>query len=128
MNILKLIKAQTKTSKKAVALKQSVVDGVIVNIDSAQAIARVVHTAAFTRWDAAQDKAAVEAFKAAQDKAGIRYQFMSRAGRKDVLREAANTVGRSPAALKIRLASLGKLPSRKSTTKDDLQSLVGKKA
>ena len=53
---------------------------------------------------------------------------MSRAGRKDVLREAANTVGRSPAALKIRLASLGKLPSRKSTTKDDLQSLVGKKA
>ena len=116
MNILKLIKAQTKTSKKAVALKQSVVDGVIVNIDSAQAIARVVHTAAFTRWDAAQDKT------------GIRYQFMSRAGRKDVLREAANTVGRSPAALKIRLASLGKLPSRKSTTKDDLQSLVGKKA
>ena len=84
MNILKLIKAQTKTSKKAVALKQSVVDGVIVNIDSAQAIARVVHTAAFTRWDAAQDKAAVEAFKAAQDKTGIRYQFMSRAGRKDV--------------------------------------------
>lgn len=124
MNILKLIKADTKDGKKATVLKQAVISNIVANIDSARGVVRVVHTAAFDRWTPDLERKAVAAFEKAEKETGFRFQFLSKEGRVSVLRVAANEIGRSPEALKIRLKALGKYPTRKGTSKADLKTLV----
>ena len=111
MKIAKLLKIQHKDSPKAVAARNQIAVDVIENVDSAHAIARVVHGRSNTRWSAADEKLLLSGFAEAVKEAGRDFEFLNRKQRKVVLQQTASGVKRSTIATKIRLKALGEYPS-----------------
>ena len=111
MKIAKLLKIQHKDSPKAAAARNQIAVDVIKNVDSAHAIARVVHGRSNTRLSAADEKLLLSGFAEAVKEAGRDFEFLNRKQRKVVLQQAASGVKRSTIATKIRLKALGEYPS-----------------
>lgn len=111
MKIAKLLKIQHKDSPKAAAARNQIAVDVIDNVDSANAIARVVHARSNTRWSPADEKLLLSSFAEAVKDAGRDFEFLNRKQRKVVLQQTASGVKRSTIAAKIRLKALGEYPS-----------------
>lgn len=111
MKISKLLKIQFKNTAKADATRNSIAVSVIDNIDSAHAIARVVHAKSNVRWTTADEKLLITNFNKAVKTAGRDFTLMNKQQRLVVLQEAASSVQRSTFAAKIRLKALGAYPA-----------------
>ena len=94
MKIAKLLKIQHKDSPKAAAARNQIAVDVIKNVDSAHAIARVVHGRSNTRLSAADEKLLLSGFAEAVKEAGRDFEFLNRKQRKVVLQQAASGVKR----------------------------------
>lgn len=127
MNILKLIHAGSKNSHKAIATKLSLAENVIINIDSSNAMARVVHPSSHRHWCPDQEAQLKKAFDKTllSNKVSV-YKDLTSKGRVNLMRVVANEVGRSPTAVRIRLLSLGVIETRTQQNANILQTLVTK--
>lgn len=99
MNILKFISGQFSDATKDVERKEKVINGIVVGIDSAQAISRVLHTDAYKRWDNKQVLAVVASYEKHTNKLGKEYSMLDEDGRVTLMRKVANDVSRSPCAV-----------------------------
>ena len=128
MNILKFIKGRNSTTAKDVERNNQVLDGLVTEIDSAQRIARVLHTEAYTPWSNADNKDLVNAFK---KRLGTdNYGLLTPDDRQHLIRLVANDVNRSPAAVLLRLRPTGliKVKGNSKKTLKDIQDKAKKVA
>lgn len=123
MNILKFIKGFGSTAKKDVERNQKVLENLAVNIDSAQRVARVLHTKAYNPWSANDNAALQTAFK--KQLGTDVYALLKPSERQDLIRRVANDVSRSPEAVVIRLRPTG-LIKVKGNSKATLQAIAAK--
>ena len=123
MNILKFIKNRNSTSVKDVARNNEILDGLVTDIDSAQRIARVLHTKAYNEWTPSENKKLVEAFK--KQLGRDTYSLLSPDDRHSLIRRVANDVSRSPEAVLIRLRPTG-LIKVKGNSKATLKAIAAK--
>ncbi len=110
MQISKLLKIQHKDTNKAAAAREALAVSVIDNVNSAQGIARVVHSRAFKPWNKKEERALVETFNSAVKKAGVKFVTLNQTQREVLIQKVASESGRSPFAVLGRLKSLGAYP------------------
>ena len=123
MNILKFIKNRNSTSVKDVARNNEILDGLVTDIDSAQRIARVLHTKAHSSWTKAADKSLIAAFE--KHLGTDTYALLKPEERHALIRRVANDVSRSPDAVLIRLRPTGRLKV-KGNSKATLKAIAAK--
>lgn len=123
MNILKFIKGFGSTAKKDVERNQKVLENLVVNIDSAQRVARVLHTKAYNPWSSSDRTALETAFK--KQLGTDVYALLKPSERQDLIRRVANDVSRSPDAVLIRLRNAG-LVKVKGNSKATLKAIADK--
>lgn len=93
--------------------------------DRATAVARTVHSRAFTRWTEAEDTRLKEIFEEVSEASQQGYRLGTNKERLDIIRSVAVKTSRSPAAVKIRLKALGTdLSRKKEVHKTDIQKLI----
>lgn len=124
MNIIKFVKNINSVAAKDVARRDTLVQNIAVNIDSAQAIARVVHTAAYERWTPAARKELLASLKKHSNKIGS-YAILSQVGRDRLIMSVANETKRSPCAVLIELRKQGECRVR-GNSKATLASIAAK--
>lgn len=87
---------------------------------SCQDITRQVHCKSFEPWTEIQEAQILQLFK--EKTRRVHYSLMTKKAKEKLLYEISNKVGRSPAAILIRLRSLNADTSRRSVS---LNSIVG---
>lgn len=123
MNILKFIKGRNSTDAKDVERNNKVLDKLVVEIDSAQGVARVLHTKAYSSWTKAADKSLIAAFE--KHLGTDTYALLKPEERHALIRRVANDVSRSPDAVLIRLRPTGRLKV-KGNSKATLKAIAAK--
>lgn len=121
MNILKFIKGRNSTDTKDVERNNKVLDKLVLEIDSAQGIARVLHTKAHSSWTKSEDKALIAAFE--KQLGRDTYALLKPKQRHSLIRRVANDVSRSPEAVIIRLRPTG-LIKVKGNSKATLKAIA----
>lgn len=121
MNILKFIKGFGSTAQKDVERNQKILKNLAINIDSAQRVARVLHTKAYNPWSNSDVSALEAAFK---NRLGTDvYALLKPSARQELIRQVANDLGRSPESVIIRLRPTG-LIKVKGNSKATLKAIA----
>lgn len=106
MKFLKLLKIAPKTTIKATAQKEQLVNDIANVSRSAQAIARTVHSKAWSRWTPSEYKLLKSEYTKAKAKTSANLSLLTFQQRRDLVNEVSSNVGRSPMSVVAKLKEL----------------------